>query len=131
MGDGTLIEFTSAVNAVEAALQLQAKFKEANEPLPESRRIRLRIGINLGDVIGEGSDIFGDGVNVAARLEALAEPEGLCISAKVHEEIDGKVKSRFKDGGEHTLRLGLCCSAGRVLIVSAAGKCSCCRPKTN
>ena len=85
MGDGVLIEFASAVNAVKAALELQAKFAEANGALPESRRIVLRIGINLGDVIGEGSDIYGDGVNIAARLEALAEPGGICISAKVHE----------------------------------------------
>ncbi len=104
MGDGVLIEFTSAVNAVTAALELQNKFSQANENLPEPRRFKLRIGINLGDVVGDGSDIFGDGVNVAARLEALAEPEGICISAKVHDEIDGKVNCRFEDGGEHTLK---------------------------
>ena len=104
MGDGMLIEFSSAVKAVEAALHLQARYRKANEPLPESSRIKLRIGVNLGDVIGEGSDIFGDGVNIAARLEALAEPEGLCISAKVHDEIDGKVNARFEDSGEHTLK---------------------------
>jgi len=104
MGDGMLIEFSSAVKAVEAALHLQARYRKANEPLPESSRIKLRIGVNLGDVIGEGNDIFGDGVNIAARLEALAEPEGLCISAKVHDEIDGKVNARFEDSGEHTLK---------------------------
>ena len=104
MGDGALIEFASAVNAVKAALELQRKFRQANEPVPEPRRLRLRIGINLGDVVGEGSDIFGDGVNVAARLEALAEPEGICISAKVHDEIAGKIESRFADGGEHRLK---------------------------
>ena len=90
MGDGVLMEFTSAVNAVEAAVELQAKMAEANQSVTEHRRILLRIGINLGDVIGEGSDIYGDGVNVAARLEALAEPGGVCVSAKVHEELRGK-----------------------------------------
>jgi TolB-like protein len=104
MGDGVLIEFTSAVNAVKAALQLQTKFREANEPLPELGRFKLRIGINLGEVVGEGGDIFGDGVNVAARLEGLAEPEGICISAKVHDEITGKVDGHFSDGGEHSLK---------------------------
>ena len=74
MGDGVLIEFASAVNAVDAALELQAKMAEANRPVAEDRHIVLRIGINLGDVIGDGSDIYGDGVNIAARLEALAEP---------------------------------------------------------
>ncbi len=104
MGDGVLIEFTSAVNAVTAALELQNKFSQANENLPEPRRFKLRIGINLGDVVGDGNDIFGDGVNVAARLEALAEPEGICISAKVHDEIAGKINCRFENGGEHTLK---------------------------
>jgi class 3 adenylate cyclase len=82
MGDGVLIEFGSAVNAVAGALELQRKMAEANEPLPDARRIVLRIGINLGDVIGEADDIYGEGVNIAARLEALAEPGGICISAK-------------------------------------------------
>ena len=70
LGDGALMEFASAVNAVEAALELQAKMAEANKSVPEGRHIILRVGINLGDVVGEGSDIYGDGVNVAARLEA-------------------------------------------------------------
>ena len=104
MGDGVLIEFASAVNAVKAALELQAKFVDANEALPENRRIVLRIGINLGDVIGEGSDIYGDGVNIAARLEGLAEPGGVCISAKVHDEVRGKIEAAFGDLGEHQLK---------------------------
>ena len=83
LGDGALMEFASAVNAVEAALELQAKMAEANKSVPEGRHIILRVGINLGDVVGEGSDIYGDGVNVAARLEALAEPGGICVSAKI------------------------------------------------
>ncbi|MFN0192276.1 MAG: adenylate/guanylate cyclase domain-containing protein [Aestuariivirga sp.] len=104
MGDGVLIEFASAVNAVKAALELQTKFAAANEVLPEARRIVLRIGINLGDVVGEGSDIYGGGVNIAARLEALAEPGGVCISAKVHEEVRGKIEFVFADMGEQTLK---------------------------
>ena len=104
MGDGVLLEFASAVNAVKAALELQAKFAEANEVLPEHRRIVLRIGINLGDVIGEGSDIYGDGVNIAARLEGLAEPGGVCVSDKVHAELRGKIDAFFEDTGEQQLK---------------------------
>ncbi len=104
MGDGVLLEFASAVNAVKAALELQAKYAEANQSLPENRRIILRIGINLGDVVGEGSDIYGDGVNIAARLESLAEPGGICISAKVYDEARGKIDAAFEDAGEKQLK---------------------------
>jgi adenylate cyclase len=104
MGDGLLIEFASAVNAVTAAIELQKKMAEANEGMPEPRRIILRIGINLGDVIDEGADIYGEGVNIAARLEALAEPGGLCISAKVYDEVRGKVAAAMEDMGERTLK---------------------------
>jgi TolB-like protein/class 3 adenylate cyclase len=104
MGDAMLIEFGSAVNAVAGALELQRKMAEANEPLPDTRRIVLRVGINLGDVIGEGEDIYGEGVNIAARLEALAEPGGTCISAKVHEEVHGKLSCTFEDMGEQTVK---------------------------
>jgi TolB-like protein len=104
MGDGVLVEFGSAVNAVNAAIKLQGKMKEANESLPEARRIVLRIGINLGDVIGEGSDIYGEGLNIAARLEVLAEPGGICVSGKVMEEVRGKTGMAFEDMGEHVLK---------------------------
>jgi adenylate cyclase len=104
MGDGVLVEFASAVNAVQCALDLQRGTDEANATLPESRRIILRIGINLGEVILEGSDLYGDGVNVAARLEALAEPGGVCISSKVHEEVRGKIDVAFADMGEQQLK---------------------------
>ena len=77
---------------------------EANTDLPEERQIRLRIGINLGEVVGEGTDIFGDGVNIAARLEAVAEPSGICISGKVQEEVRGKVDCAMEDMGEQTLK---------------------------
>jgi TolB-like protein/class 3 adenylate cyclase len=104
MGDGVLIEFGSAVNAVVAALELQRNMAEANAPLPDDHRIVLRIGINLGDVIGEGDDIYGEGVNIAARLEALSEPGGVCISAKVHDEVRGKLDCGFEDMGEQTVK---------------------------
>src|SRR5262249_30872127 len=79
MGDGVLVEFGSAVEAVQCAVELQEAMEAANTSLPEHRRIVLRVGINFGDVIVEGSDLYGDGVNVAARLEALAEPGGICV----------------------------------------------------
>jgi adenylate cyclase len=104
MGDGVLIEFTSAVNAVAAAMELQEKMARANEELPEASHIVLRIGINLGDVIGEGGDIYGDGVNIAARLETLAQPGGVCISAKVYDEVHGKIEFAANDMGEVELK---------------------------
>src|SRR5262245_54411474 len=99
LGDGVLIEFPSAINAVEGAVELQRKMAEANTNEPQERQITLRIGINLGDVIGDGSDVYGEGVNVAARLEPLAEPGGICISDKAHAEINGKVNVVAKDLG--------------------------------
>jgi TolB-like protein/Flp pilus assembly protein TadD len=104
MGDGVLVEFASAVNAVQGAIELQKKMVEANADIPEVRQIILRIGINLGDVIGEGSDIYGEGVNIAARLESLAPPGGICISGKLHEEVKAKVPARFDDLGEQQLK---------------------------
>ncbi len=104
IGDGILIEFGSAVNAAAAALDLQRQMAEANAPLPDDRRIVFRIGINLGDVIGEGEDIYGEGVNIAARLEGLAEPGGVCISGKVHEEVRGKLDCAFEDMGEQSVK---------------------------
>jgi TolB-like protein len=103
LGDGVLIEFPSAVNAVAFALDLQRRMDEMNEPVAESRRILLRVGINLGEVVGEGSDIYGDGVNIAARLEALAEPGGIVVSAKVHEEVRGKTAATLEELGERRL----------------------------
>ncbi|TIL55235.1 MAG: adenylate/guanylate cyclase domain-containing protein, partial [Mesorhizobium sp.] len=89
---------------VEAALDLQEKMAEANTLLGEDRRVLLRIGINLGDIIGEGTDVYGDGVNVAARLEALAEPGGICVSGKVRDELRGKGAHVFDDMGEVELK---------------------------
>jgi TolB-like protein/class 3 adenylate cyclase/Tfp pilus assembly protein PilF len=104
MGDGLLVEFASVVNSVQAALELQERFAQANESVPEGRRVLLRIGINIGDIVEEDSDIYGEGVNTAARLEALAEPGGICVSAKVHDEVRGKITEGFTDLGEKTLK---------------------------
>jgi adenylate cyclase len=104
MGDGALIEFASAVNAVECAVQLQHAMETANGGLPPERRIVLRIGINLGDVVVEGSDLYGDGVNIAARLEALAEPASVFVSETVFNHVRGKVSLGFADLGEQTLK---------------------------
>src|SRR5712664_344223 len=91
MGDGVLIEFASAVDAVECAVQLQEAMAAANAGSPSDRWIVLRIGVNLGDVIVEGSDLYGDGVNIAARLEALAEPGTVYVSQTVVNHVRGKV----------------------------------------
>src|SRR6266852_4437158 len=90
-GDGLLAEFPSVVDAVRCAAEVQRGMIDREPEVPDERRIRLRIGINLGDVIAEGGDIFGDGVNVAARLEALAEPGGIRISQTVHDQIRDKL----------------------------------------
>ena len=104
-GDGVLLEFPSVVDAVECAVAVQALMAERNQGVPEDRRMVLRIGINLGDIlIEEGGDILGDGVNVAARLESIAEPGGICISASACEQVRGKVNLEFADLGEQTLK---------------------------
>jgi adenylate cyclase len=103
-GDGVLVEFASPVDAVECAIELQQGMAQANAGLPEDRRIVLRIGINLGDVMVEGSDLYGDGVNIAARLETIAEPEGICISGKVHDEIRRKLVLACNELGEQQLK---------------------------
>src|ERR1041385_1849527 len=86
-GDNILAEFPSAVSAVEAASAMQQQLAECNCELPENRRLAFRIGVNLSDVVHDEGRIYGDGVNVAARIEALAEPGGICVSAKVYEEV--------------------------------------------
>ncbi len=119
MGDGVLVEFSSAVNSVACAFEIQRRIAEMNEPLPGTRRILLRIGINLGELIGEGLDVYGDGVNVAARLEGLARPGGACISAKVYEEVRGKLEFDAEDIGEIQLKNIL--RPVRVFHVTASG----------
>ena len=104
MGDGTLIELPSALNAVQCALDLQRRMTETAAANHGPAGFSLRIGINIGDVIGDGGDVYGDGVNVAARLEPLAEPGGICISGKVYEEVRGKLAIAFEDLGEVALK---------------------------
>jgi adenylate cyclase len=104
MGDGLLAEFPSVVEAVRCAVDIQQDMAGREAGLPDERRIRLRIGVNLGDIIVEGSDIYGDGVNVAARLEGLAEPGGICISGKVYEEVRNKLATAFEDLGEQEVK---------------------------
>jgi adenylate cyclase len=99
-GDSLLVEFTSAVNAVECAFLLQASLAEQNVTIPEDRRMQFRIGVNLGDVIAEGGTIYGDGVNIAARLEKLAEPGGVCIGRSVYDQVKGKLAYAYTDLGE-------------------------------
>jgi TolB-like protein/class 3 adenylate cyclase len=103
-GDGFLAEFPSAVDAVRAAVQFQARIKELTIAEPEDGRIGFRVGINVGDVIVEPNDIFGDGVNIAARLESIARPGGICISASAYDHIQGKVAVEFADLGEQNLK---------------------------
>src|SRR6516162_8982760 len=86
-GDGLLVEFGSVVDAVRCAVEVQQGMAERNAEVSEEKRIEFRIGINLGDIIRDGRDIFGDGVNIAARLEALAEPGGICVSRVVHDQV--------------------------------------------
>jgi TolB-like protein/class 3 adenylate cyclase len=103
-GDGFLAEFPSAVGAVRAALQFQNRVKELTAADTEDRRIAFRVGINVGDVIIEQHDIFGDGVNIAARLEGIAEPGGICISASAYDQVLGKVEVEFADLGDQNLK---------------------------
>jgi TolB-like protein len=103
-GDGVLLEFPSVVDAVECAVAMQAVMAERNQEVPEDRRMLYRIGINLGDILIEGDDILGDGVNVAARLEGIAEPGGICLSSTAYEHVRGKVTVDFTDLGEQTLK---------------------------
>ena len=103
-GDGILAAFPSVVRAVECAIAIQQTMDGRNRDIPEDRRMRFRIGVNLGDIIQEGARIYGDGVNVAARLEGLAEPGGIRVSAKVREEIRGRIAVELDDMGEHTLK---------------------------
>jgi adenylate cyclase len=98
-----LAEFPSVVDAVRCAAEVQHAMLDREPEVPDERRLRFRIGVNLGDVIADGDDIFGDGVNVAARLEALAEPGGVCVSDVVHDQIRDKLPYRFADRGEQTV----------------------------
>ena len=103
-GDGFLAEFSSVVDAVRCAVEVQRLMAARNEATPPENRIEFRIGINLGDVIVEEHDIFGDGVNVAARLETLAEPGGICVSRMVRDNVRDKLDYTFEDLGEQQVK---------------------------
>jgi len=104
-GDGFLAEFASAVDAVRCAVDIQRGMAERNKTVTQDRRLTFRIGLNLGDVIVQNGDLYGDGVNIAARLEALAEPGGICLSASAHEQVRDKIGAvQFEDLGEHRVK---------------------------
>ncbi|MEP6943508.1 MAG: adenylate/guanylate cyclase domain-containing protein [Betaproteobacteria bacterium] len=103
-GDSVLAEFGSAVEAVRCAVEIQDALRTRNDALPEDRRLLFRVGVNLGDVVVKNDDLLGDGVNVAARLESIAEPGGICISSSVYDQITGKLDLGFLDIGEQTLK---------------------------
>lgn len=103
-GDSVLAEFASPVEAVRCAIEIQQEIGARNANLREDRRMRFRIGVNLGDVMAEGGNLFGDGVNIAARLEALCEGGGVALSGNVYDQVQGKVGERFEDTGEHAIK---------------------------
>jgi adenylate cyclase len=104
MGDGALVEFASAVDAVTCAIEIQKQVREHNTPVPQDQRIEFRIGINVGDIIVEGDDIYGDGVNVAARIQALADPGGVYISRAAADQVRDKVPIKIETRGEQTVK---------------------------
>ena len=103
-GDGLLAEFSSVVNAVQCAIEIQNGMRERNGSVPDDRQIIFRIGINLGDIIIEGDDIYGEGVNLAARLEGIADAGGIAISSMVRENLGRKLDVHFEDAGEYNLK---------------------------
>jgi adenylate cyclase len=103
-GDGALVEFASAVDAARCAVEIQRGMSERNAPVPPEKRIELRVGIHVGDIIIEDQDIFGDGVNIAARLESIAQPGGICISDDAYRQVRGKLAVEFQDSGEQELK---------------------------
>src|SRR5262245_12033081 len=103
-GDSLLADFSSIVDALNCAVQMQRATRSINEPMPPERRLELRIGVNLGDVIVDGDDIFGDGVNIAARLEALAQPGTVCISQTVYDQVRNKVDLDYRSLGSHRVK---------------------------
>jgi TolB-like protein/class 3 adenylate cyclase len=104
MGDGVLLEFRSVVAAVECAIAIQKMMAERNAALPEAKRILYRVGVNLGDILIDGDDILGDGVNIAARLEGIADPGGVCVSGTAYEQVRGRIEAEFVDLGEKALK---------------------------
>lgn len=104
-GDAILAEFSSVIAAVKAAITIQTELDSRNEGVAEDSKVQIRIGVNLGEVLQDRGEIYGDGVNLAARLESAAEPGGICISSSVYEQIAGKVDYDFKDGGDESFKI--------------------------
>ena len=104
MGDGFLVEFASVVNALACAAAIQKAVAARTGDQPQDRQLQLRIGVHLGDVISEGGDVYGDGVNVAARIEGLAPPGGVAVSAMVHDNVGNRLDLAFEDMGEQQLK---------------------------
>ena len=104
MGDGLLLEFPSVVNATACAIEVQQEMVARNDAVEDDKRITFRIGVHVGDIIIEGEDILGDGVNIAARVETLAEPGGMAITGRVHDDIRDRIENPFTDTGEHSLK---------------------------
>src|SRR5438132_2813965 len=122
-GDGLLGEFASVVDAVRCAVEVQREMAVRNADVPADRRIDFRIGVNLGDIIIDENDIFGDGVNVAARLEALAEPDGICVSRMVRDQVRDKITIPFEDMGEQQVKnIARPVRAYRVLLAERADR---------
>ncbi len=129
-GDGMLVEFVSVVDAVRCAVDIQRGMGERNIGVPQENSIQFRIGINVGDIISDNNDIYGDGVNVAARLEALAEPGGIMVSRNVYDQVRDKLSFGFEDMGEQTVkniarpigvhRVSLVESAAPISVIGAA-----------
>src|SRR5689334_610506 len=103
-GDNLLAEFASVVDAVRCAVTIQHELQERNTDVPDQRKMEFRIGLNLGDVVVEGERIYGDGVNIAARLESLAEPNGICISGTVYDQVETKLPLTYEYLGEQTVK---------------------------
>src|SRR5207245_335430 len=103
-GDSLLADFSSVVDALSCAIEMQQAARTINDPIPVDHRLELRIGVNLGDVIIDGEDIFGDGVNIAARLEALAQPGTICISQTVYEHVKNKLDLNYRPLGSHRVK---------------------------
>jgi adenylate cyclase len=103
-GDGMLVEFGSVVDAARSAVEIQSVMVERNADIPDRKRIEFRVGINVGDIIIDRDDIFGDGVNIAARLEAIADPGGVCMSGDAYRQVEGKVIGDFVDTGDQQLK---------------------------
>ena len=122
-GDGILIEFASVVDAVRCAVEFQREIAARNAEIPAERRIEFRVGLNLGDIIIDDKDIYGDGVNIAARLEALAEPGGICVSRVVRDQVRDKLDFSFADMGEQQVKnIARAVRAHRIVLgAEAAG----------